>query len=134
MYVSDPGLRSLCKNSRAAWNDAGRSSSGSLFEEKKASKKLVRQFVASYRAKKERVNIQKRDQMFKENHRFRFKRPSSSTECKRLLINGNVTSDPTVILQNFRSFFCRFGIFYVILQFSGCLSTKFTRSREQGRN
>ena len=35
----------------------------------------------------------------------RFKHPSSSTECKRLLINGTVTSDPTVILQNFRSFF-----------------------------
>ena len=107
-YVSDPGLRSLCKNSRAAWkvwNDAGHPSSGSLFEEKKASKKLVRQFVASYRAKKERVNIPERDQMFKENHRCRFKRPSSSTECKRLLVNGTVTSDPTVILQNFHSFF-----------------------------
>ena len=88
-----------------AWNDADRPLSGSLFEGKKASKKLVRQFVASLRAKKERANIQKRDKMFKENHRLRFKTPSCSSECKRLLINGAVNSDPTVILQSFRSYF-----------------------------
>ena len=43
--------------------------------------------------------------MFTDNHRLRFKTPSSSTECKRLLVNGTVTSDPTVILQSFCSFF-----------------------------
>ena len=111
-YVSNPGLRSLCKSSRAAWRawiDAGRPS---LYEEKKASRKLVCQFVASHRVKKERENFQKCDQMFKDNYRLRFKTPSSSTECKHLLKNGTVTSDPTVILQSFRSFFFSFGVFY----------------------
>ena len=69
-------LKDLCRISKAVWKrwkDAGRPSYGPLAEEKKRSKKDVRQFVATARARQVQGTIQERDRMFKENHPLRFK-------------------------------------------------------------
>ena len=56
-FVKDEQLKNLCKTSKVAWakwRDAGRPSNGPLVDEKKRTKKNVRQFVTSARARLER--------------------------------------------------------------------------------
>ena len=87
-FVKDDQLKDLCKTSKAAWKkwrDAGRPSYGPLAEEKKRTKRNVRQFVAIARARQERSTIQERDHLFIENHSLRFKTSSLRTECTKLL-------------------------------------------------
>ena len=107
-YVKDKQLKNLCKISKAAWNmwrDAGRPSSGPLAEEKKHSKKNVRQFVAAARARQVRSTIQKRDQMFKGNHPSRFKTSGPKTTCTKLIVDGQSITDTHSILSSFKSFY-----------------------------
>ena len=104
-YIKDPELKALCKSSKAAWRvwcQAGHPQNGTLYEAKQSIKKLVRKYVTSCHAQRKRAEIQKRDEMFKEGHNFRFKCPPKSTECKRLLVNGKMITE---ILQHFRSYF-----------------------------
>ena len=84
---------------------AGRPRSGTVFENKQLTKKLVRNFVTSCHARKIRAEIQRRDEMFKQGHKHRFKRPSNQAECKRLLAKGKMITDPSDILEHFRSYF-----------------------------
>ena len=68
-------------------------------------KKLVRNFVTSCHARKIRAKIQRRDEMFKQGHKHRFKCPSNQVEWKRLLAKGRMITDPSHILEYFRSYF-----------------------------
>lgn len=107
-YIKDKELRRLCKESREAWmkwQNAGRPSEGMLCQNKRKSKKLVRQYVASCRAKAERRKIQSRDWMFKENHNHRFKYSKNRSECKSLLINDQIKTDPNEIANHFKLFY-----------------------------
>ena len=100
-YIRDPELKTLCKNSKAAWKawcQAGCPCSGTLFENKQLTKKLVWNFVTSCHARKIRAEIQIRDKMFKQGHKHRFKHPSNLVECKRLLAKGRMITDPSNIL------------------------------------
>jgi len=59
--IKDNELKALCRASRTTWlkwQDAGRPSHSKLAEEKKSTKKQVRQFVASARARLVRSEIQ----------------------------------------------------------------------------
>ena len=103
-HFCDEELKRLCKNSKVnwkAWCQAGRPLSGRLYEEKQAAKKLVRKRVVFLRARKERAEIQKRDEMFKNNHHLRFKSPSKVDVCRRLLVDGSMITDPSDILDQF---------------------------------
>ena len=107
-FVKDERLKDLCKTSKAAWikwRDAGRPSSGSLADEKKRTKKNVRQFVATARARQERTKIHERDRMFKGNHPLRFKSSSPKAECTKLVVDGQSVTETSDILNTFRSFF-----------------------------
>jgi len=112
-YIIDDHLKFLCKRNKEAWikwRDAGRPSQGHHVQQKKVSKNNVRQFVASARAKQERLKIQKRDEMFKEHHPQRFKAPKScSSECSKLMVNSKPITDTHSILQEFKSFYSLFA-------------------------
>ena len=75
---------------------------GRFYDEKRDTKKKVRQFVASCRARKERATIQARDSLFREKNRNRFKSSNRTAECKGLKINNCV---PQEIANLFSEYF-----------------------------
>ena len=109
--IADSDLSALCKQSKAAWKrwkNAGRPRSGGLWLEMRESKRAVKEKISACRARKERADIQKRDQLFKNNsnHRFRIFKPKTS--CSKLLDeNDHQTTDPSAILEVFRSHFSK---------------------------
>ena len=106
--IPDDKLKVLCKCNRTAWkkwHDAGRPATGPLAEEKKPSKKCVRQFVETARARQEHSKIQERDRMFKGNHPLNFKYACPKSDCSKLVVDGQSISSITDILNHFRSFF-----------------------------
>ena len=108
-FVKDPELKSLCKQSKKAWEcwkKAGKPPNGPLAEAKRASKLRVRQFVSRSRARIERFEIQKRDRMFKEHNHLRFKTSQHHSSCKKLLVDGKHITNPVDIARHFRSFYC----------------------------
>ena len=107
-YIKDEQLRKLCKESRDVWEQwkvAGCPSEVSFCEKKHNSKKLVRQYVYSCRAKLERAEIQSRDGMFKDSHNRRFRYFRKHTECRGLMVNDQIQTDPADIARHFRNFF-----------------------------
>ena len=53
----------------------------------------------------ERFEIQKRDRMFKEHNRLRFKTSQHHSSCKKLLVDGEHITNPADIAGHFRSFY-----------------------------
>ena len=107
-YIKDSELRSLCKESRKAWErwrSAGHPLVGRFYDEKRDTKKKVRQFVASCRARKERATILARDSLFREKNLNRFKSSNRTAECKGLKINNCVCTDPQEIANLFSEYF-----------------------------
>ena len=105
-FIKDSELRSLRKQSRRAWErwrSAGRPREGTLYEEKRDTKKRVRQYVARCRAREER--IQARDTLFRENDRTRFRSSNPRTACKGLRINDSMCTNPQEIANHFRDHF-----------------------------
>ena len=107
-FIKDSELSSLRKQSRKAWErwrSAGRPREGSLYEEKRDTKKKVRQYVATCRAREERAKIQARDTLFRENNCSRFNSSNPRSECKGLRISDNICTDPQEIVSHFRNHF-----------------------------
>ena len=107
-FIKDSELRSLRKQSRRAWEcwrSAGRPCEGTLYEEKRDTKKRVRQYVSRYRAREERARIQARDTLFREGDRTRFRSSNPRTACKGLRINDNMCTNPQEIANHFRDHF-----------------------------
>ena len=107
-HINDPELRLLCKRSRKVWEQwksAGRPCEGQLYEDKRDTKKAVRQFVTSSRAKMERAKIQSRDLLFKENSNNQFKSSTSKTECRGLKIGDDICTDSQEIANHFSDHF-----------------------------
>ena len=107
-FIKDPELKSLCKQSRIAWEKwakADKPKEGPLADAKKSTKYLVRQFVSRSRARIERAEIQKRDDLFKKKDRFRFKTSKHRSSCKMLHIDGSSITDGQDIANHFKSFF-----------------------------
>ena len=53
----------------------------------------------------ERAKIQARDLIFKENNHHRFKYPQNRYECKSLLIDDQIKTDPVEIASHFKEFY-----------------------------
>ena len=101
--VYDRHLSTLCWHSRQAyhqWKAAGRPTSGPLFEARKRSKKNVQRHLSKCRAQIERKKIQKRDQSFRQNHPTRFLTKTQKKGGASLLVNGSLSSDPSVVLPH----------------------------------
>ena len=106
-FLKDEQLKDLRKASKVAWKkwrDAGRPSYGPLADEKKCTKKNVRQFVMSARARQEHSKIQERDHMFGGNHPLCFKSSNPKVECTKQVVDGQSVTDTNDILNAFRSF------------------------------
>ena len=58
------------------------------------------------RARIECFEIQKRDRMFKEHNRLRFKTSQHHSSCKKLLVDGEHITNPVDIASHFKSFYC----------------------------
>ena len=111
--ICDPELRLLCKHSQKAWmklKSAGRPCEGQLYEDKRDSKKKVRQFVMSRRARFERVKIQSRDLLFKENDRNRFRSSTAKSECRGLKIGNDICTDSQAIADHFCDHFANLAM------------------------
>ena len=76
-----------------------------LYEEKRDTKKRVRQYVAMCRAREERARIQARDTLFRENNRTHFRSSNPRTACKGLRINDSMCTNPQEIANHFRDHF-----------------------------
>ena len=110
-HINDPELRLLCKQSRKVWEkSAGRPCEGQLYEDKRDSKKKVRQFVTSCRARSERVKIQSRDLLFKENNRNQFKSSTTKAECRGHKIGSDICTDSQVIADHFCDHFAKLAV------------------------
>ena len=110
--ISDPHLSSLCWQSRVAyrqWKAAGCPRSGPLFEARRNCKKHVQQHLSKCRARVQCANIQKRDQSFHSKHPKRFQKKQQKKGGTSLLVNGSLTSDPSVILPHWAHHFSSLG-------------------------
>ena len=106
-FIRDTDLSTLRKQSRKAWErwrSAGRPREGTLYVDKRDSKKNVRQYVAMCRAREERAKIQARDTLFSENSRNRIE-SSNLRVCKGLRINENICTSPQEIAGRFRDYY-----------------------------
>ena len=108
-FILDHRLASLCKLSKLTWKrwkNAGRPTHGLLYREKQDASRAVKQHVSACRARRERLDIQKRDLLFKKGHNRRFRVFKPQYVCSKLL-DGNQQSvtDPSHILELFRSYF-----------------------------
>ena len=103
-FIKDPELKSLCKQSRFAWEkwkNTGKPQKGPLADAKRSTKNHVRQFVSRSRARIERAEIQKRGELFKKNDRLRFKASKHPSSCKMLHVGGNTITDGQDIANHF---------------------------------
>ena len=67
LYIWDEALLSICKEQRKArkrWSDAGEPRIGPLYEQQKALKRQVSQYLRDLRPAEERQEIQRRNEMF----------------------------------------------------------------------
>ena len=104
-----PELKDLCDVSKSAWkrwNAGGRPISGPLYEVKKNANKKVRSCVMNCYAILERQNIRRRDRMFRNGDRSRFKLFSKQkSTCKKLFVENETITDQTEIVEEFRKYF-----------------------------
>ena len=74
----------------------------------KESKCAVKKQITTCRARRERTDIQKRDLLFKNNSNRRFRVFKPKTSCSKLLDeNLHPTTDPSIILELFQSYFSK---------------------------
>jgi hypothetical protein len=85
--------------------NAGKPQKGPLADAKRSTKNHVRQFVSRSRARIERAEIQKRDELFKKNDRRHFKASKHPSSCKMLHVDGNRITDGQDIVNHSMSFF-----------------------------
>ena len=65
----------------------------------------IASFLSKSRARLERQNIQKRDELFATSDPRRFKYHTQRTEGTSLLIDGTLETNPTTVLNNWASYF-----------------------------
>ena len=109
---NDPGLRALCRESKQTWHqwkEAGRPTSGDLFERKKRMKRAVRQRINILEAIRVRRGIQKRDDMFRNHHPRRFAKPRPSGPCMKLRVEGHIITEKEELLQAWEKHFHTLG-------------------------
>ena len=116
-FILDHKLSALCKLSKIIWrrwSNSGRPNNGPLYREMKESRCAVKKHIVSCRARKERSDIQKRDNHFKnrDNRRYRVFRPTAV--CSKLINDDNKSvTEPTEIAELFRDFFSNLAASHV---------------------
>ena len=91
LYIRDETVQSICKehnSARRKWEEAGRPTAGRLFERRKALKKEIKLYIRDVRAMQVRKQNQKRDDMFRNNHPYRFKKPAAKEPNGNKVIDG----------------------------------------------
>jgi len=84
---------------------AGHPMSGRLYKERKKSKHEVALYLTKCRARIERINIQKHDELFASKNPCHFKSCSSKSEGTSLLIDGTLVSDRDIVLKKWAEHF-----------------------------
>ena len=96
-------MAALVKEKKAAWDEwkvGGRPISGELYDKKCATQKAVKQRLSLCAASVQRKKIQSLDRKFRECKPSRFKLPRKKTvQGSTLLVNGEICSDPDVVLE-----------------------------------
>ena len=104
----DAELQRLCKESKHTWTewvDAGRPTSGDLYERKNSQKREVRCRINVLEAIRERRRIQRIDHGFRNQHPRRFSKPKCSVPCSKLHINERTITEKPELLQAWKSHF-----------------------------
>ena len=104
----DAELQRLCKESKHTWTewvDAGRPTSGDLYERKNSQKREVRCRINVLEAIRERRRIQCIDHGFRNQHPRRFSKPKCSVPCSKLHINECTITEKPELLQAWKSHF-----------------------------
>ena len=84
LYIKNEALQSICKEQRKArkrWSDAGEPRIGPLYEQQKALKRYVSQYLRDLQAAEEQQEIQKRDKMFRSHDQNWFRKPATRAPC-----------------------------------------------------
>ena len=116
-FILDHKLSALCKLSKIIWrrwSNSGRPNNGPLYREMKESRRAVKKHIVSCRARKERSDIQKHDNHFKnrDNRRYRVFRPTAV--CSKLINDDNKSvTEPIEIAELFRDFFSNLAASHV---------------------
>ena len=112
MKPSKPGnqeLSHLCWKSRCAfrkWKDAGRPQSGFLCDERRKCKRDVQRYLNLQRGNLERQRIQKRDDMFRQNHSQRFRLNCRSKHIpEKLFVDDTLIANPETLLSTWVNHF-----------------------------
>ena len=104
MKIVSPELKTLCCVSKKAWkiwNSNGRPTSGPLYDNKMKAKRDVHVFITKHRAKVEHMTIQRRDTLFKNNDRNRFKSYKPPLKCNKISTSDGISTDNDVIINEF---------------------------------
>ena len=95
--VNDPTLPHLCWKSRCAfrrWKEAGRPRSGLDSDERKKCKREVKAYLNKCKARQERRQIQRKDDLFQQNHPSRFRHQHrQKAACTKLFSQGSLITD-----------------------------------------
>ena len=77
-----------------------------LYDERRKCKRDVQQYLNRKKGRIERRRIQKRDEMFHENHPRRFQSGNAGKHVpEKLLVNGNLVSDQEALMSIWASHF-----------------------------
>ena len=108
-HFKDDHLKELCYTSKAAWRvwkQSGRPRDGQLWENMKLAKKDVRRKIHALRARRDRLQSERRDETFREKHKSRYKMPRSGiAHGQRLNVNDHVLTDKEAVLNEWAHHF-----------------------------
>ena len=126
--LNDPTLSHLCWKSRCAfrrWKEAGRPRSGPDSDERKKCKREVKAYLNKCKARQERRQIQRRDELFQQNHPSRFRHQHrQKAACTKLFSQGSLITDTKDRLKCWADHFSPLGQ-------SQCSSNEFLRKSHQ---
>ena len=122
--LKDQELSHLCWKNRCAfrqWKEAGRPRSGPEFKLRKQCKKEVRSHLNKCKANQEHKQIQRRDELFRQNHPYRFRNQChQKAACTNLFSQGCLITDTKGLLKCWADHFSSLGQ-------SKCSSNEFLR-------
>ena len=109
LYIKDEAFQLICKEQRKArqrWSDAGKPRTGPLYEQQKALKKHVCQYLRDLRAAEEWQELQKRDEMFRSHSHNCFRKPATRAQCgDRLIVRGSLITNKAEVLARWERHF-----------------------------
>lgn len=130
LYIKNDALQSLYKEQKKArkrWSDAGKPRTGPLYEQQKALKRQVCQYLRDLRAAEEKWDIQKTDEMFHSHNHNCFRKLATRSPCSdRLMVGGSLITDRADVLAEWKRYFSELNTSQsrAILQIDEAIYTK----------